>query len=404
MNPDANYEIVSGGKQYPLHDFQDKSLQKWFSGKSVTYFRPKKFKPGKTKKLSYIDGTGVKNAIIPVDGDDDDEDYEEDGNDEEKQKEDGFLSSAVALKSAPIGSFRLIPGEFPLYPYQELAVRKWQASEPGDGMIMIVKDELFYVDSSNKRIQMVSKSAQIPTFSKVGGQCKAGSVDITKMVMKKAIKVMPSDAASYRGLDGSYAGHEKGDHLLESCLIEMHINAILIRMAERSLKTSMTTVDHTRPRFLFSGGGQNFCLDRESSENFVWTEPYINERTNLYWPASSALKTSGQARIMTASRPSVLEKAPKILGFLTVFEVPDSFYEAHGPVNLFKHDDSSLPTGCRTGALGQLCGRRGYTSVRASKFVDAVLIPKAAIMDEEVKVVMVVAIANGFHDPDRAHA
>ena len=84
MNPDSTYEILSGGKQFPLRDFQAKSLQDWFEGKSVSYFKPKKFKSGKTKKLFYIDKSGSKNEIISVDDDEDDDDDDDDDDDEDE--------------------------------------------------------------------------------------------------------------------------------------------------------------------------------------------------------------------------------------------------------------------------------------------------------------------------------
>ena len=91
----------------------------------------------------------------------------------------------------------------------------------------------------------------------------------------------------------------------------------------------------------------------------------------------------------------VLEQAPPVLGYLTVFHVPESFYEKHGDVKIYKHSRSSSPPLCDS-SEASLCGRVGYTKVRPKDSIDAILISRSA-REAGVRPVLSITIGNSYN-------
>ena len=386
MDPKSTYEIVCNGKNFPLKDFQKEALAGWFSGKSVEFFKPQKY-AASTRTLIYIARDGETSEIVAK------------KSTPTQAKE--LVVSAEKLKFVSPGAFVLLPQNYPLRDYQDVEIRKWQAGDVGEGFLRIENDRLYYVDSKGTRIQLGALfDGPVTSKSLRGGNqvpdCKVYMVDITKLAGKTGIDVKTKDFVGFSDQYSSEPAYQKGDHFLVRPNCEDTMNLKLVKIAAAKLGVNMTTASHARPSYLFMGGNRNFATDPHAPEPFLWTEPLIKERENLYWPAYSALKTSSQTRIMMGFTPTVLEQAPPVLGYLTVFHVPNSFYEKYGDVQISVHNDSSVPSGCKGKDTPSLCGRSGYKKVPVSSFVDAVLISQGA-REVGVRPVLSIAIGNNFY-------
>lgn len=398
LDPNATYKIRAvDGKVFPLRDWQWKKVQAWFKGKKFAYFKPKSNKSN-PKKLYYIDNDGNELEIFAV--------AEEPKKKKKKKKKpspkeeskagEDIVESAEQLKTAPPAAFRMKDGDFKLRAYQELAVRKWQADEPGEGMLTIKEDKLYYIDSKGKRFQLIAKFPGLAKPKK-SGKCKRLVVSIEEIANKGDIGVHKGDFAGEFTMDYSIPAHKAGDHYLTSSGQGMHasINDYIAKLGLKKFGKAFVATDHEHPAYLLTGGGHDFSAAPVMKDKFLWLEPRIAQRENLYWPAYSALKTSGMARLMTGYSLPLLENAPEVLGYITFFRVGE---DAEG-VEIVEHNSSLVPPKCaiHKSSEGPLCGRKGYTKVPASKYIDAVIASKAHLKSKELMPVLCVVIQNPYH-------
>ena len=242
-------------------------------------------------------------------------------------------------------------------------------------------------------------TAELSDITNIGQQNEIVTrmVDIIQLVGNGGIEVKSGDFAGVTGTEWSVGSpaYSKGDHFLLNPDGENSINSELVRIAAEILGAEMKTSSNSHPSYLFMGGGKDFARDPSAFDGFLWTEPHIKERARLYWPAYSALKTSAQTKIGRGFTRVVLEQAPPVLGYLTVFHVPESFYEKHGEVKIYKHSRSSSPPLCDS-SEASLCGRVGYVKVSPKDSIDAILISRSA-REAGVRPVLSITIGNSYY-------
>lgn len=394
LDPSDSYQINIEGKMLPLNDLQQKSLKRWFKGEAFNFFKPKKFVED-TTKLYYLDNYGRTHRIMPMVKAASKKHKIKSSPEQpvKKTKTHDMIVSAKVLKTISPKSFQFIEGAFSLKAHQELAVRKWQDGEDGDGMLEVDHDKLYYITLAGERMQicaMMETSSHVKDkMASSKNSCEAVHVDITDIVNDKHIYIhTKSFAGDPMNMEPSYS---KGDHALNNSEIHEYVNERLVDMAEAYLGAKMQATDNGKPIYLFNGSTNNYC-ESLPKEKFIWTEPKIKEREQLIWPFDSVLKTCRLTRIM-GSTPIVLENAPSILGYITIFKVDKSLYNDHGPLIVVNHDSSTVPAACRKNTSDRLCARAGYHG----DDIDAVILRRQQdVGSGNVKVAMVIAIGNKF--------
>lgn len=313
--------------------------------------------------------------------------------DEDLGVEATFDEDIATLLTAATEVMRVRVGDdmFPLRDHQALAVMKWQKNRLGGNSLTEVDGHLMYIDMSGALHQIVAVNKSLPSFTPTPPGCRFVAVDILALVPKRDVSVMKSDFAGYYNQDGSAPAYQTGDHLLDHEAFH-GINARFLELARREFGSAVVAQDATRPRFLVNGGNHDPRV--RVPHAVLWTEPILQGRKTPYWPAYSALKATSLVGGMGHSA-SVVEGAAKLLGYLTVYEVKnaDAYYATRGPAILVNHDSPSIPPECAK-LPERFCSRIGYTKVQPANLVDAVIIHYPALVEADVRPVLVIAITN----------